>query len=240
MPNFRDALQEFAQVLRDTSQETIRENKKLARDVCKQLEKSLITPPSPMVQFLESKKRERIEEYIKKPAEQAVIRKAELKDLDLRLLDVEWAEAHRDDQTSFLKGLAERSLGSQYHEWEKQTFQRSKLDDLCEGIENHNTGEGHIPEFIKAHGFPDKTSVKKAIAQGTRLLLLEHYAGTECASAVVSFAPSRFRSVNNPDLEDLAASLRENAWIASLMQGIAGWIKDCRAIYDGQKVEDIL
>lgn len=240
MPDFRDALQEFARILGDTSEETIQDNKKLVRDVCKQLKKSLITPPSPLVQFLESDKtRKKIEEYIKQSAEQAVIRKTELKDLDIRLLDVEWAEAHRDDHTRFRKGLGERSLGLQYHEWERQTFQRSKLDDLCDGTENHNTGEGNIAKFIKAHGFPEKSYVKKAIRSGTRLLLLEHYTGTECASAVVSFAPTQFRDVNNPDLEDLAASLKENAWIASLMQNIAQWIKDCRAIYDGQKVEAI-
>jgi len=240
MPNFRDALHEFARILGDTTEETIRDNKTLVRNVCKQLEKSLITAASPLVQILESDKtRNKIEKYIKQSAEQAVIRKTEIKDLDLRLLDVEWAEAHHDDHTRFRKGLGERSLGLQYHEWERQTFQRSKLDDLCEGTENHNTGEGNLAKFIKAHDFPKKSCVERAIRNGTRLLVLEHYTGTECASAVVSFVPTPFRHVNNPDLEDLAASLKENAWTASLMQTIAQWVKDCRAIYDGQKLESI-
>ena len=238
MPTFQDALQEFAQLLRDTSKEVIQTNRVLVKDICKQLNESLVAPPPSLVQFFESDKtKEKINKYVKQSVEQAVIRQVELTDLDPRLLDVEWAETHRDDQTRFRKGLGERSLGLQYHEWEMQTFQRSKLDDLRKGSKDYNTGEGNIAEFIKAHGFPKKSYVEKAIRTGTRLLLLDHYVGIESASAVVSFAPTRFRDVNFPDLEDLAASLQGNAWIASLMQTIAQWVLDCRAIYNGQKVE---
>lgn len=241
MSSLQHALQELVHLLSRTSKKVVQENGLLVKDVCKKLKESLSTPSSSLLEALESgKTKKNIERYIQRSADNAVIRTVELADLDLRLLDVQHAEAHRDDQTRFRKGLGERSLGLQFREWEMQTFRRSRLDDLCKDPGDCNAGEGNITEFIKVQGFPEKSYVQKAIRNGTRLLLLDHLFGTAGASAVVSFAPSLFREVSYPNLKNLADSMRQNAWITGLMSTVEPWIADCWAVYDGKCSDAIL
>jgi hypothetical protein len=241
MSSLQTALEELVQLLKRTPKEVIQENGLLVKEVCRKLKKGLSTPSSSLLEALESDKiKKKIEKYIQRSPEHAVIRTVELADLDFRLLDIQHVDAHSDDQTKFRKGLGERSLGEQYHKWEMREFKRSKLDDLCKDPGVGNTGEGNIVEFIKANGLPEESYVQKAIRNGTRLLLLDHLFGAAGASAVVSFAPSRFRDVTGPDLQGLADSMRQNAWITGLMPMLKPWIEGCWAVYDGQQSETIL
>lgn len=235
MCEYQAALEDFRILINRMSKETALDNEPLLRSICKKVNEKLATPASSLLDVLESPKtKTKIQEYLQKAPLRAVRRSVNLADLDLRLLDVQYADDNRDDQTKFRKMLGERSLGSQYHEWEMQKFNQSRLDDLRRDIGVWNAGEGNIAEFIKAQGFPQQDFVKRAIRNGTRLLLLDHLFGADVASAVVSFVPTRFQKVAGPELKGLADSMRKSEWLVGLIAETQPWFLECQAIYTGQ------
>lgn len=232
MTDIGRALQKFQELIARTPKPALRKEQALIKDICKTLHESLATPASSLVETLESAKiKRRIEAFVQRPAGEAVVRPVEVFDIDLRLLDVQHADAHNDDSTKFRKGLGERSLGLLYHEWQMSTIQCSRLDGLRQNLGSFNAGEGNMVDFIKAQGFPEMDFVHRSIRNGTRLLLLDHLYGADGASAVVFFASRKFRDVAYPDLKALADSMRANTCVAGLISKIGSWFKDCQAIY---------
>lgn len=234
MSAFEDALHQFNQILNDTPDHILRANRALIKDVSKKLNKSQGTSASSLLDALESS-RKTIEEYTTLPTDRAVVRSVDWADVDVRVHDIRLGATRHDKMTKFRKGLGERSLALQYHEWELQEFQCSRLGELCKDPGNYKKGmDGNIADFIASHNLPDIDCVGKGIRHGTKLLLLEKLFGTPGTSAILFFAFGKFREVRYPEMKDLAGSMRENVWIAELVHKVQPWFEDCCSRYRGR------
>jgi hypothetical protein len=236
MTTFEESLQQFDKLLDGTPLHVLTKHRDLIKDVCKKLNKSQGSSASSLLEALDSS-RKTIERYTKLPVERAVVCPVDWADVDLRVHDIRLGATGHDKNTKFRKGLGERSLALQYHEWEMREFGCSRLSKLREDPGNaKNVADGQIANFISTHGLPKIKCVEKAIQHGTKLLLLEHLVGTFTTSAVLFFAFGKFRDVNYPEMEDLAASMLANKWIAELIEEAAPWFEDCWTSYEGQYI----
>lgn len=236
MTTFEESLQQFDKLLDGTPIHILTQNRDLIKNICKKLNRSKGSSASSLLEALVSSQKT-IERYTKLPIERAVVCPVDWTDVDLRVHDIRLGATRHDQNTKFRKGLGERSLAIQYHEWEMQESGCSRLSKLREDPGNaKNVADGQIANFISTHGLPKIKCVEKAIQHGTKLLLLEHLFGTPTASAVLFFAFGKFRDVNYPEIEDLAASMLANEWIAKLAQEAAPWFEDCWTRYKGQYI----
>jgi hypothetical protein len=236
MTTFEESLRQFDELLDETPDQVLAANRHLIKNVCKKLNKSQGGPAVCLLEALASS-RNKIETYTKLPVERAVVCAVDWADVDPRVRDVRLGASRHDDKTKFRKGLGERSLALQYHEWEMEEFGSSRLSKLRKDPEDSkNISDSQIANFISTHGLPKTRCVEKAIQHGTKLLLLEHLVGKSTTSAVLFFAFGKFRDVNYPDMKDLAASMLADGWIAKLVQDAAPWFEDCQTSYRGQYI----
>jgi hypothetical protein len=234
MTTFKDTLQLFDQLLNDTPDHVLQANWDLIKNVCKKLNKGQGSSAVSLLEALESS-RNKIEKYTELPVERAVARPVDWAGVDLRVHDIRLGATRHDSETRFRKGMGERSLALQYHEWEMREFRCSRLEDLCRDPASYKEKtDGNIVKFIAAHDLPKIACVEKGIQHGTRLLLLESLTGTTGTSAILFFAFAKFRAVKYPEMRDLAASMQESAWIATLVENVAPWFEDCCRLYRGQ------
>jgi hypothetical protein len=234
MATFEVSLQLFDRLLDETPHHVLQTNRDLIKSVCKKLNKSKGSSASSLLEALESSQ-ETIEHYTQLPIERAVKRQVEWATADLRVHDIRLGATRHDSETRFRKGMGERSLALQYHEWEMREFRCSRLEDLCRDPASYKEKtDGNIVKFIAAHDLPKIACVEKGIQHGTRLLLLESLTGTTGTSAILFFAFAKFRAVKYPEMRDLAASMQESAWIATLVENVAPWFEDCCRLYRGQ------
>jgi len=233
MSTFENALRRFDQLLDDTPDHVLRAHRTLIKNVCKKLNKSQGTAASSLFDALESS-REIIEDYTKLPVERAVVCPVDWAGTDLRVHDIRLGATRHDLTTKFRKGLGERSLALEYHEWEMQEFQCSRLVELCKDPGNcKKVINGNITSFLTARNLPDLECVQKGIRHGTKLLLLENLVGTPGTSVLLFFAFGKFREVKYPNMSDLAESMRKHVWIPKLVRKLEPWFQNCWAVYDG-------
>lgn len=234
MATFLDSLHRFDHLLDETPDHILQANRGLIKTVCKKLNKSKGSSASSLLEALESCQ-ETIQKYTQLPIESAIARPVDWAGVDLRVHDIRLGATRHDNTTKFRKGMGERSLALQYHEWEMREFECSKLSDLCRDLASHKEKmDGNIAKFIAAHDLPKIACVEKGIQHGTRLLLLESLVGTSGTSAILFFAFGKFRAVKYPEMIDLATSMREEVWIAKLVRKIQPWFEDCCRRYKGQ------
>lgn len=233
MTTFEDFLQQLDELLDETPDHVLRANRGLIKSVCKKLNKSQGSSALSLLEALEFS-RKTIEDFTELPIERAVVCSVNWAGVDLRVHDIRLGATQHDQTTKFRKGLGERSLALQYHEWEMREFGCSRLGDLRRDPANcKDVADGNIVKFITVHGLPKITCVEKGIQHGTKLLLLEYLFGMAGTSAILFFAFGKFRAVRYPEMRDLASSMRESAWIAELAQKIAPWFEDCCKRYKG-------
>lgn len=208
-------------------------NRRLVNAVLRKLKGAAGKQTTSLLDNLEAS-RTKIEAYTQKPVNEAVARPISWQDADIRVLDIRLGATKQSPLTKFRKGLGERSLAFQFHEWETQTFGRSRLYDLRDNPSRQDRTEGHIPEFITTHHLPNTACVVKGIQHGTKLLVLELLSGTPGTSALLFFCFSQFRAMNYTDLPALSDTLRATEWITALCKRIHEWFHQCLLAYAGE------
>ena len=156
---------------------------------------------------------------------------------DPRVVDLQFAEGPRSQTAKFRRILSERSLASEFREWEFQKHRSSRVEEL---VRDHTYSQekrnGHISEYLQCntHRFINQRATRNGIEYGIKLLVFEKLVGTSGISAIFSFGHHKFRVLKYEELASLREMVDRSEWIKELAQRKAAWLDGCQIQYDGR------
>ena len=226
-------LQRALEIISQTPNSILQEHRQSFVAILHRLEAHKRTRVSSLVTNLDGS-RPKVEEYLNKTYKQAVARHIDWQNTDIRVHDIRLGATKHNLLTKFRKGLGERSLALQFHNWELQHFQTSRLSVLA--ADQHTCKEhteGRIPQFLNTHDLPKLSCVTKGIQHGTKILIFERVMETMGISAILFFCFSQFRAIPYLDLQTLKAEIERSVWIGTLAKSISTWFQQCILDYEG-------
>lgn len=133
----------------------------------------------------------------------------------------------------FRRGLSQRSLATEFNQWEKANFQSSRVLELSQNPATSDDRSGHIDGFLQANAlrFQDKSTTRNGIKHGIRLLVFESIYGHVGVSAILMLVYTAFRSVKYREYSIMKEYLEK--W-KSLARGKSSWLTQCQENYDGK------
>ncbi len=155
---------------------------------------------------------------------------------DPRVVDLRLAVGPPSQKAKFRKILSERSLASEFGDWEFQVHGSRRVEEL---VIHHTYAQektkGHINEYLKRNTrrFIDQRLTRKGIVHGIKLLVFEKMVGTRGISAILSFGNTKFRAVKYEELVSLREMVDKSKWIKALAQTKAAWLDGCQIQYNG-------
>jgi len=155
---------------------------------------------------------------------------------DPRVIDLRLSSSRNTSfDVKFRRGLSQRSLAAEYNEWEKATFNTSRIFELSQDPEKSDDRKGHIDDFLQdnTHRFKDQNSTRHGIKHGIRLLVFETIYGHVGVSAILILVYSAFRSVQYKEHFFMKRSLEGTDW-ESLAKDKSSWLVQCQKQYDGK------
>lgn len=158
---------------------------------------------------------------------------------DPRVVDIRFCSRPNSLNLKFRRGLAQRSLALEYDNWERATFQSSRVSELHQDpkmSDKKQSGHGHIQEFLQlnANRFKDQNSTLHGIKHGIRLLVFELIYGYPGVSAILILFYSHFRSVKYGNHIGLKSLIFEEPGWHSLAIQKSSWLEDCQCRYNGR------
>ncbi|KAJ9655169.1 hypothetical protein H2201_008870 [Coniosporium apollinis] len=120
------------------------------------------------------KNREKIEEYLEQPEEEATAAKPTLDEEDYRIVDfIRGGGSSPTYQDKFRKLLGERDLAKEFKEWEFKTYEASRVDSLVQN-QADKAPHGNVMEFVEEHDqFVNKEMARRCVRNGIKLLVIE-------------------------------------------------------------------
>lgn len=114
-------------------------------------------------------------------------------------------------ETGLRRGLSQRSLAIEFDQWEKATFDMSRVNEISRNLELSAKRTGHLDKFIQAKEFKDKEAenASMGIRHGIKWLVFESIYGYEGVSLVLMLVYSRFRDVKYEEFFQLKESLTD-------------------------------
>lgn len=155
---------------------------------------------------------------------------------DPRVIDLRLSSSSNPSfDVKFRRGLSQRSLAAEYDEWEKATFNTSRILELSQNPAISDHRKGHIDHYLQVniHRFKDQKSTRHGIKHGIRLLVFETIYGHVGISAILILVYSAFRSVKYKEHFWMKRSLEDTAW-ESLAKDKSSWLTQCQGQYDGK------
>jgi hypothetical protein len=194
--------------------------------------------PTSTVDLIEALDRDAtaIKEFLSKPETIATNDELNRANGDPRVVDLRLAVGPPSQKAKFRKILSERSLASEFGDWEFQMHGSRRVEEL---VMHHTYAQektkGHINQYLQCntHRFIDKHLTGKGIVRGIKLLVFEKMVGTSGISAILSFGNTKFRAVKYGELASLREMVDKSKWIKALAQRKAAWLDGCQVKYDG-------
>ena len=175
---------------------------------------------------------------------------------DPRVVDLQLTKGPRSQTAKFRRILSERSLASEFSEWESQKYGLSRVEEL---VKDHTYSQekrnGHINKYLQCntHRLINQPLTKHGIMRGIKLLVFETLVSISGISAILSFGHYKFRSVKYKglavlkdivnksewikDLAETKAALKNIVnkleWIEDLAKTKAAWLDGCQTEYNG-------
>ena len=148
---------------------------------------------------------------------------------DPRIVDLVIAQPDASPVTKFRRGLSQRSLASEFEDWEQGFPQASEAKSRRKGL---------IPRFLAAnkHRFLNDAAAKKGILHGSKLLRCERLFGGIGVSVMLIFYLTQFYKVKLHELPDLKAKILSSDPLKKLAEQKAGWLRQCQRDYDGKEL----
>lgn len=154
---------------------------------------------------------------------------------DSRIVDLLFAgTAHRNsDVSKFRKCLAELSLAKDFDEWERATYNTSKLAALiqnpCIAIR-----DDHIQKFTEERNFRNKDTASTGIRHGLRLMIIQKLTKTVGMAALLAFVPHSLSRLKKDEIVPFTTRLRYPSAneITDLASYWSGWFTNCIAAYE--------
>lgn len=239
--NFNTVLEQLDQLLDDTPSDIIEQSDRLVHTVYAKLQKYRRKSVLSLLDTIE-KSQGKIEKYTtQNTAQQAVRSEVDWTKVDLRVHDMQLGDKKQNDKTKFRKGLAERSLALEFHNWEMKEFGESKLSKLVEDITSFKDKmDGNIQKFMAYSGIPAIDCVNRGIQHGTKLLFVERLLGSPSVSVILFFAFGKFRNTVYPELPQLVDLMKGHAWTARFTADIEDWFSDCCGYYSSKLSKAVL
>ncbi|TKA25280.1 hypothetical protein B0A54_17472 [Friedmanniomyces endolithicus] len=230
----RNLLNELEKLVEETSGDVLQESRLQFDRIWRALRKNGKHRLVELVRDVD-KQRSKIEEYSRQPVKEAITSQTDWRNIDIRVLDNRLAETKHTLLTKFRKGLAQRSLATDFDAWERSNCHSSRLDSLYNDPKLSETRhDSNMPSFMQAEDMPREDCVERGIQHGVKLLLFERIAQCSGVSAVLFFVFSRFRDVTFSDLQDLAVEIKASKWILHHAATIQPWFIECIAKYEGE------
>ena len=154
---------------------------------------------------------------------------------DPRVVDLQLDKHLQSDSLKFRKGLSQRSLATEYVQWEDCTYRSSRVSELAKDLSTaQETHAGHIQEYLdlNSHRFINKEVTRAGLKHGIKLLVLERLLGQRAISAILSFKYTLFRAVKYEDLNSLVRGIDQIRWILELVEKKADWFDSCQNQYN--------
>ncbi|KAK0247210.1 hypothetical protein LTR01_008875 [Friedmanniomyces endolithicus] len=228
----RNLLNELEKLVEETSGDVLQESRLQFDRIWRALRKNGKHRLVELVRDVD-KQRSKIEEYSRQPVKEAITSQTDWRNIDIRVLDNRLAETKHTLLTKFRKGLAQRSLATDFDAWERSNCHSSRLDSLYNDPKLSETRhDSNMPSFMQAEDMPREDCVERGIQHGVKLLLFERIAQCSGVSAVLFFVFSRFRDVTFSDLQDLAVEIKASKWILHHAATIQPWFIECIAKYE--------
>ena len=155
---------------------------------------------------------------------------------DPRVVDLQLAGCRSSLTAKFRKCLSERSLATEYIQWESQRYGSSRVKELAENLSSsQERSSGHIKEYLEGnkYRFQDQRVTRNGMEHGIKLLVFERLLETRGISAILSFRHHRFRAIKYDDLAILTKLVNDSPWITTLARSKAAWLDGCQNLYDG-------
>lgn len=181
-----------------------------------------------------------IRKYLDRSETDAVGDKLECYSDDPRVDDLKLVKSNSSALIKFRTVLAQRSLALEYINWEIKNFGTSRVVDLVDNPRRSRARRcGKIERYVKANRdrFVNSETVRAGIERGIKLLVLENITNTVMTSVIISFCPSKFRSIKFDQLRSLGTMLDEMKWVGTLADKKTEWFQKCQKRYDGTFID---
>ncbi|KAL8939688.1 MAG: hypothetical protein Q9216_003228 [Gyalolechia sp. 2 TL-2023] len=192
-----------------------------------------------------SKVKQQIKEDVNEP--HSITLAPPLERTDARIADVILAEGLKDTLSVLRRGLAKRSLATDYQHWERRKYPSNKPADLFTRDQNETQTPHltsflvipHLRESFAQYPFhvPDQhiARAKAAVRSGWKLLTLEKFLDNVGFSALVIFQYNKFRRLNYQDLIQFASALQKQEKLQAFAKQKTSWLLQWQEKYDGSK-----
>ncbi|KAL8668516.1 MAG: hypothetical protein Q9168_006856 [Polycauliona sp. 1 TL-2023] len=181
---------------------------------------------------------ERIEKLLSQVSHKAVTCEPTWMNDDPRVVDLQIAGGRQSSPTTKLRrGLSQRSLASEFDDWEKNTYGTSKVKERASNpLVEPSRKLGHIAEFLdnnkdRFHNIP---AARAGIEHGIKLLISETLLVGVGFSAILVFQYSRFRKIKFEELDGLKDAIKDSDRIKKLAEQKADWFDHCQRDYNGK------
>lgn len=124
---------------------------------------------------------------------------------------------------------------TEYTSWEKQTYETSKVDDLCRDFATAaERSDGHISEFIELNKdrFHSKSVAENGIKQGIKERVFGLHFGYQGILVILATKFRLFRAVKYREFPVLKKLFENSTW-ATIAQENSASFDAHRSLYDG-------
>lgn len=137
--------------------------------------------------------------------------------------------------TKFRRLLSQRYFALEFVRWERQKYKTSRVEALCQKLEDSNGANGHVEEFCKTiQSASNRRSLVSGVHQGIKLLVTEALFGSIGISAALAFTPTHMIKLKYIELPQLVRGLRSHSCgqIGHLLEHKSTWLQKCQSHYE--------